>query len=441
MRGRDPQAATFHAIERTPQGDITGAAWDAYYAALTPWLDSPDADIRSRAVNRLFMAALWSEPRDEARVIERNARVAWLLGVIDEAQRARDDVVPLALDHLRYRETGDADDPVTAWLDRLRAAPPEGVAPDLVAGVVLLRQPFDPDDAADVARRVALLDHASDIVRACAARSLSALDGDALDAAAIFALVKEKEIVRPGIAGAYWTDWSFAHEGCPVDPAEWMMEILERRSGPEPENALFNGIDFHLHEICGSAPAMIARMIDGGHSALAIESATEMLCAVDGMEPVLRRLADDADPLVRARAQRHLAGYYRVLHPEAEERGMIRRWRDASADVLGLRSSDGRALSVLFVYPLQAGASFTDAEAWSIVDRLLPPDMRGPVAAHPLASPKAPPGPYRLAGQTMWRFASGPSVEMHGDPGAKVWGRIDIIGGGLRNWRPFPSPA
>jgi hypothetical protein len=441
MTARDPRAAEFHALERTPQGDISGADWDTYYAALIPWLRSPDADIRSRAINRLFMAALWSEPRDAARPMARNPRVAWLLGVIDEAQRERHDVIAFVLDQIRYQDTGDADDPVPPWLERLRAAPPEGVPPEIVEGAILMRQPFDADDPAAVARLVALLDHPSDHIRACAARSMSACDGEALDAAAMFALVKEKDIVRPGIAGAYWTEWSFCRDSVPVDPAAWMMEILERRSGPEPTGLPFNGIDFHLHEICGAAPAMITRMIDAGHIPLAIESATEMRRAIDGMEPVLQRLAADTDALVRARAQRHLAGYYRVLHPEAEERGMISRWQDASADVFGLRLGESGALSVLVIYPPSEAAGFTDAEAWSIVDRLLPPDMRGAVAAHPLASPKSPPGPYRLGGQMMWRFASGPSLEMHGDPDARTWTRIDIIGGSLKAWEPFPTRA
>jgi hypothetical protein len=448
---------TFRALEQTSLTDLRGADWDAYYVAMTPWLLDPDADIRKRAVNRLHLAVFSAEgyAASEARRAlpkpapwqphDNSARTAWYLEMIEAAHASHRDVIPFALEHLRYGGGHAPDDPVMRWLMRLRDAPPPGVDPGMIEGTILLRSPFDPDDPADVARLVALLDHPSDHVRACAARTMSALDGAALDASDMFALISAKEIIRPGIAGAYWSEWSFCSEHVPVDPIAWMMNILERRSGPEPNDMPFNGIDFYLHEICDHAPEMVQRMIAGGHDELAIETATEMSDNVPGMEPVLRQLADHADSHIRRRAQFHLAHHYHVLHPEAETSGMIRRWPDWSpdADLFSFHHGEHRALWFVRLYPRREDDRFDDALAWSLIDRVLPPDQRGEVVFHQFDFGKVPPpGPYRLGNVMMWRFSSGATVDLQGDPDSGLWARIAIGGFGAGDrWKPFGDQA
>jgi hypothetical protein len=441
----------FFSLEQLPLSDLRGADWEAYYAAMAPWLQSADTDIRKRAINRLCTAVLWAEPNgamwagDSGVSIssEKAARIRWLLDSFDAAHAINSDIIPLCLDFLGYQDDGNPADPVTQWLERLSAAPPPGVDADMIEGTILLRRPFDEDDPADVKRLVALLDHPSNYLRACAARRMSVLEGDALDAAAMFALIKDKEIVRPGIAGPYWSEWGFCREHVPIDPIEWMMDILERRSGPEPENMPFNGIDFHLHEICDHSPQTVLRMMRGGHFNLAIETATETLGVVPGMEPVLRELADHPDHHIRNRSQFHLAHHYRVLHPEAVARGAIQRWPDWSphADVFSFHYGENRALWFIAIYPREDSGQFIDSLAWSLIDQAMPPELRGEIDVHPLHfSSELPPGPYRLGGQMMWRFASGANLEMHGDPDAKTWTRIDIGGAQLGSrWDPFKA--
>ncbi len=442
---------TFASLERTSLTDLRDAEWDAYYAAMAPWLESADADIRKRAINRLCTAVLWAEPRTVAQAhrdgatipLDRTARIGWLLDCFDSAHAIHPDIIPLCLDHLRYQDAAGSSDPVTRWLERLRASPPSGVDPGMIEGAILLKQPFDEDDTADVARVTALLDDPSSHVRACAARRLSAMQGDALDPAAMFALIKDKEIIRPGIAGPYWSEWHFCREHAPIDPIDWMMDILERRSGPEPTDMPFNGIDFYLHEICDHSPETVLRMITGGHVNLAIETATETLRAVPGMEPVLRQLADNPDQHARHRAQFHLAHHYRFLHPEAEERGAIRRWPDWSphAEVFSFHHGEQRALWFMAIYPREAGGQFTDALAWSLIDQAVPPELRGAVDFHHLHFGRASaPAPYRLGDQVMWTFTSGANLELHGDPDGMMWSRIDIGGAHLGSrWNPFKA--
>jgi hypothetical protein len=314
-----PDLDAFAALENAPLWDMRGADWDAYLAGLRPWLDHEEAEIRRRALNRLALAVLEMEPGSAKRARREGvtahhdpgARLNWLLDALEAAHLARPDVIPVFLSELRFSTPDEAmRAPLRQWLGRLREAPPGGVDPLMVEGIIVLHTPCHADDPAAIARVVALLDHPSNYVRSCAARSLSGLDGDGIDTVAMFALVQAKEIERPGIAGPYWSEWHFDRGSPPVDPIAWMMDILTRRVGQEPTDMPFNGVDFYLHELCDHSPDMVERMIEAGHADLAVETATEADHVVPGMEPVLRRLAEDPDKAVRSRARRHLAAHY-----------------------------------------------------------------------------------------------------------------------------------
>jgi hypothetical protein len=453
---------SFRELEQVSVSHLRGAEWDAYYAELATWLGSADADIQKRAINRLFGAAFWAEGHAASQALreqalreqgkpehegpppwqpyDNSARMSWLLSVFDAAHIQHNDVIPMVIREMLTGSVTGPDDPIMLWLERLRETPPPGVDPGLIEGAIVLKQPFDEDDPADVARLVALLDHPSDLVRACAAHCMTGRSGDALDAAAMFALIKEKEIIRPGIAGPYSAEWVWS-DNIPVDPIAWMMDILERRSGPEPDDMPFTGIDFYLHEICASSPEAVQRMIRGGHFELAIETATEHLEHIPGMEPVLFELADHPASAIRQKAQSHLAQYYRVLHPEAERLGIIRRWPDWSpdADVFSFHHGEERKLWFITIYPPDASKPFSDAAAWTLIDQALPPDLRGALDFPIMDYAKVPPpAPYRLRDMMMWRFTSGASVDLRGDPDTKTWTRINIIGTHLgERWKPF----
>ena len=441
---------TFYELEKTSLADLSGDQWDDYYPNLTPWLRHASADIRKRAINRLCTAVFWAEPqshgptrlRGELVAEKETERISWLLNTVEAAHAVHQDIIPLALEQMRFQNDDQPDHPVTRWLERLRASPPLGVDPGTVEGTILLQQSFDEDDAADVASLVALLDHPANYVRACAARKMSCLEGDALNATEMFALIKEKEIIRPGIAGPYWTEWGFCREHVPIDPIEWMMDILERRSGPEPLDIPFNGIDFHLHEVCDYSPQTVLRMIKGGHIEIAIQTATETHGVVEGMEPVLRQLADHIDSATRFSAQRHLANYYRFLHPEAAG-GTIQHWPDWSpdADVFSFHSGQNSALWYIVIYPRDTDGTLTDSAAWLLIDKALPPSLRGETVFHHFDYNKEPPpGPYQLGDQTMWSFASGANLSLRGNPDTKHWTRIEIMGAHLgARWNPFAT--
>jgi hypothetical protein len=431
--------AAFETLSRAPLHELRGPAWDAFLPAMAAWLDHADPDIRARAVERLAMAVFWAERGSVVRARtagetlphDPTGRLVWLIETIEAAHARHPDVIGALLDGLRFHSLDEPmRTPMLRWLDGLCAAPPPGVDPAHAEGIAVLLRPFDADEAADVARLVALLDHPSDHLRACAARRLSGHAGRALDVAAMFALVTEKEIVRPGIAGPFWSDWQYAREDLPFDAIDWMMDMLERRAGPEPDDMPFNGIDFHLHEICDHTPDAVRRMMRGGHGALAIETATETRGIVPGMEPVLRDLARHADAGIRQRARFHLAYYYAVMLPPEPDAPVIRHWPDWAPDAQAFsfhHGPDNQAWCAV-IHPRAAATRWTEARAWALADRALPPGLRGALAVHPLNfGGAADPAPFRLGDALLRRFATGASIDMQGDPDAGAWARIEVV--------------
>ena len=77
----------------------------------------------------------------------------------------------------------------------------------------------------------------------------------------------------------------------------------------------------------------------------------------------------------------------------------------------------------MFFYPRE-GSSFTDDDAWSLIDRVVDPKRRGALLPHELASDDAP-APFRLGSQLLFRFDRA-RIELQGDADAKLWERLEI---------------
>jgi hypothetical protein len=228
-------------------------------------------------------------------------------------------------------------------------------------------------------------------------------------------------------------------ESAPVDPIAWMMDILERRSGPEPTDMPFNGIDFYLHEICDSSPDTVSRMIKGGHLHLAIETATELQCEVSGMAAILRELADRTERDISIRAQIHLARFYRERYPaHVSFIAHQPNWSEG-AELFVIFARDFTQVSSVVVNPIEQSAEFDDRVAWSLIDRAMPPGLRGELAFHPLESERHhPPKPFALRDRLLCCFSSGAYIELHGNVEQAKWKRIEISSGRLGGaWNTF----
>ena len=105
-----------------------------------------------------------------------------------------------------------------------------------------------------------------------------------------------------GREGRFDTPAEYGGEG-------WVSEIVAGAE-PEPDRPAAQSFWFWVHEAYCANPPFIDRLIDAGHLWEAMMCATEIGDAVEGMAPVLARLAASDDKDVSARARGWLEDYY-----------------------------------------------------------------------------------------------------------------------------------
>lgn len=409
--------------------------WVNWYPRVAKLLEADDAGNRAAAVERLAMAVFRAESPsphstpDEAR----RQRLDWLTDLIESAAQRHPEVLTLFLGQLRYhgddREFADA---LLAWLHALQEKQSPGPQQDHIEAAKILIGGLAPWTGSILPP---LLDHPSDHVRACAAcvlgRSGQGFDEeDDHSDRAFFTALTEKEIERPGIAGPYWSgtglmygDW---HE-LDFDVVEWMLDIIERRRGPEPENMPFNGIDFHIHELAAGDPQAVRRMIAAGRLDLAVMTATELQSRVEVMIPVLSELSEIDDQRIAAQAQIHLTHFYGILHhrTDPERIRCLENWQEGACAFVIRYGEPRRDNGQLVIFPTRDGG-FSDDEATAIIDQAISPDLRGKLQRHYLAAYNAEPAPYRLGGDELRSYASGANIKLVGSDDRPGWQRIDI---------------
>jgi hypothetical protein len=317
-----PYPPDFAALREMPLHTLWGAAWSIYYTSMAKWLRHERVDVRAGAVERLMMATFRAEfggtPRGASEVARAQERLAWLIGEIEHSHLVHGETVSEFLRGLRYHgNTEPYRTPLLAWMDKLACERPANVDVGLIAGTRILVAGRGDDVAAGMPEWLKLLEHSSDYVRACAAYQLGQFSDEETmpDRAELFSLIGGKERDRPGIAGPFWAPQYSGGIDLGKEQAEqatvWMLDLLEQRKGSVPADMPFNDIAFYLHELCCFSPDHIWRMLRGGHTALALMTATEINDRVDGVEPILEVLALDADPGIAVRARNHLGAHYR----------------------------------------------------------------------------------------------------------------------------------
>jgi hypothetical protein len=166
-------------------------------------------------------------------------------------------------------------------------------------------------------------------------------------------------------------------------------------------------------------------MLRLGHKALALETALEQWAVVAGMQPVLVGFGNDPDANVAVRAIRHLAMYYGVMHPRAAEFRITQSldW-DPRAIRFDIQIGDSSHADFLTVLYAHEGSSFSDDDAWSLIDGVVDPRRRGALLPHNLAFDDAA-APLLMGSALLFRF-EGAHIELHGDVDEKVWKRLMV---------------
>ena len=426
------------------------AQWDRLFGALLRLLGGGHRRLRESALHYALVAMReeYGPPYeghsqgDRVRSVER--RTAELLPALEQGVRDGTFLLLRLTDEMVHVEDlADASPQpqFRAWLERVSDSP----ATTLAATIAYCDGRIDWES--DGLSLLGCLDHADDLVRAYAARALGRrAEADTPALPRLVAMLTEKEIERPGIAGPFFSNWysgwggeDFARDAG-VDVEEWICTILARRKGPEPDTLpCSNGIDFFAHEIFGGRPEFVRRLIDLGHHELAVETATEVDERIDGMEPLLVELAGHTDDTIARAAAWHLASHYRTLAPGVEERGFAcRRVAGGTELFVNLARQERGELYAYsaMLYPT-AGATFDAEQAAASVDALLPESLRGERVRFGMPGDDQP-GLYRLPGRSAGlRYANGALINLRGDVDAELWDAIQILWHGRPGeWRP-----
>lgn len=190
-------------------------------------------------------------------------------------------------------------------------------------------------------------------------------------------LIYNKELDRPGIAGAFWN--VIPQKG--FDAKEWLLNILENSPEPEPSIRYFPcNLAFDAHERFSRDAGAIRRLIDMGRVGLALAAATDESYKVPALEPLLIELGNYDDSEMIRLASWHLAYYYHYLHPLGSEDGYVELVSELSNIDLFLlfrreNELESPYAAVIYGKGINQQLSLEIAQEW--VDRIFPEAVRG----------------------------------------------------------------
>ena len=387
-------------------------AWDDIFAQLTALLtyqedqDRRGESTRSAAIRRL-QKALQAEQRQATRdqnFVARSpaARLEPILATITAAAG----VIPYLFEDFCFEFARFADEaPYNSlfldWFEQLTAA--QVVETDKLLAAKLLFNGFGKDWVTVGDRLINTLDHANLKVRAIAALHLGKFCYRAAYAATpidhwdydqadcdrarvetagmppiqeLFALIRQHEMVRPGVAGAFWG----AAPRNTVDEREWLLSILVDAPSPEPYIRGFAvNLAFEAHERFSEDPEAIRRLMDAGRIDVAVAAATDNDYKLPKLQPLLMELGQSRDPFYVKCAVWHLAYYYHCLHPRGVELGFVKQIvPHAELDIYLLfsRPETPEPPYAVTLYPRhRQPVPRTEAQSW--VDQIFPAAVRG----------------------------------------------------------------
>lgn len=382
----------------------------AYYERLVMLTGTDDLMLQDRALSRLRHAFQLEkgEEREEERspeLISLPARLESILASVERQMACHPDLLERFCCHFSPSLCDPSETAlIRDWLNRLEESElSQRIPVNTLLAVRIYCGAFGTtwQDAGE--RLLTALDHEDLNVRACAAYQigtfccrLAPIDplwkAQGRDAESdrrvtegmaplidYWTLIQQKEIQRPGLAGAFWT-------GAPTDSLgtefadEWILTLIEQAER-EPYLPYFPcNIGFEAHQRFSRNPPAVRRLMSAGRLGLASEAASDANKPVEGMEPLLMELGESDAPEVVRLASWTLAYYYRRLHPNGERNGFVQQYTEFPDSDLFLlfseRHTPGTPYAVV-LYPKSPRRSWTLEEAATLVDRVFPPGVRG----------------------------------------------------------------
>ncbi len=193
----------------------------------------------------------------------------------------------------------------------------------------------------------------------------------------IMQLIRNKEIQRPGVAGAFWG--AIPKEG--IDVRAWLLDILEHSPEPEPYSHYFpRNLAFEAHERFSRDPEAIRSLIAIGRSDIAVFAATSESEQINDLEPLLVELGYQEDSEIVRLASWHLAYYYHRLHPKGAELGYVECIDDVQdIDVFLVHRLEANLSSIyaVVIYPKDRDQPWSRSVAQKWVDQIFPTSVRG----------------------------------------------------------------
>ncbi|HEY9777371.1 MAG TPA: hypothetical protein V6C81_26650 [Planktothrix sp.] len=228
--------------------------------------------------------------------------------------------------------------------------------------------------------------------------------------------LKNREIERPGIAGPFLVAIYFENL---IDVRDWILEIIAKRKGDEPDMRTYNGIDFYAHEILSADPNAIRQLIAYGAEDVAVMAATEEEHPIEGMKSILEDLVDSNDYLNSRICSWQLANIYGEVHPKATTEGFVQIKEEVDVRILYLFDPKERPERPYAAVIHPQKSPMTDEVAWSWIDKLVPVESRPPMEDNDWMH-REPRFTEKEAS-----FVYGPYfINLYGDPNRKFWDRV-----------------
>ncbi len=382
---------------RSEPGD--GAAWDAAFERLLSFMTRDDAIEDDR---RPFLSDLAAEKLGRALPAEADTRYDFVWPPVLEVRKRLDPILA-AIEARERREPGALEAfsygygclnlhryhkllqvLILDWLQPLRDTGLDTPG-RLIAEIRLW--PWGDSESRARPKLIEFLSHENLLVRAVAANEL----GKTLDdiepqyasewsmVASVLEAVKTAEVARPGVASAFIWGLSFFIQ---KDPRlqQWVFDVLLARTGPELEVPYFNSLEWVAAEdVLNQSPGWIPKLVEVGKEDLANWVALSTKVRSPEVAAHLAAMTSLPDDSTARDAATELVLRYARTTPEASARGFVS-VIDGHPLLKMFAIYDHDDLDharVLSFYPRHPRRTLTTEEANSLVDAVLPTELRG----------------------------------------------------------------